>query len=103
MGSKGMKTVTMGLLRDVHGAGKLGVHVAAGISHDLDARGLAHYPDPLPTDQWARVRVYKRNSSIGKFIAAAFSMDDGSDTVLLQLASNDADRIVQRIRELVCD
>jgi hypothetical protein len=99
----GITSFVMHILRDVHGAGKLGVHVVSGISNELDARGLAHYPEEIPTDQYARVKVYRKNSTVGKLMSAALSVDETSNVVIRQLCSSEADKIVQRIRELVCD
>lgn len=99
----GIKSFSMKKLRDVHGAGKLGVHVVLGISNELDSRGLSHYPTELPTDQWEMVKIYRKNSTVGKFMTAALSVDETSNKIIRQLCASEADKILQRIRELVCD
>jgi hypothetical protein len=99
----GVKSFAMSILRDVHGAGKLGVHIVSGISGELDARGLAHFPQDLPTEQWEMAKIYRKNNTVGKFMTAALSVDERSNEVIRQLCSSEADKIVQRIRELVCE
>jgi hypothetical protein len=99
----GVKSFYMHTLRDVHGAGKLGIHIVSGISSELDSRGLAHFPQNLPTEQWEMAKIYRKNGTVGKLMAAVLSVDEKSNSVIRQLCSSEADKIVQRIRELVCD
>ena len=44
-------TFTMDVLRDAHGASKLGVNVRAEISQNLAGIGLGHIPVDLPNYQ----------------------------------------------------
>ena len=96
-------TLEMATLRDVYGAGKLGVHVVAGISEKLDELGLGHYPAELPQQQWERVRVYSRRKPVGKLIRAALTLDDRSDKALREIAGDDAAETLKKVKELVCD
>lgn len=99
----GLLSVDMVKLRDLHGAGKLGVHVVQNISDKLGSVGLGHEPAELPQQQWERVRVYTRGSSVGRIIEAARTVDDKSDAILREVGSDDASETLKRIRELVCD
>jgi hypothetical protein len=99
----GLLTLDMVKLRDIHGAGKLGVHVVQNISDRLDGLGLGHQPDVLPQQQWERVRIYSRGSPVGRVIEAAHTVDDKSDAILREIGKNDADELLKKIRELVCD
>jgi hypothetical protein len=95
-------TVSMGTLRDAHGAGKLGVHVRAAISKELAGRGLGHYPDPLPEYQEQVARIFKLGSPIADLLDAALQPNDDHDEELRQAVSGDAQEKINRIRELVC-
>jgi hypothetical protein len=94
-------TITMMKLRDIHGAGKLGVHVTQNISDKLKSLGLGHFPEELPQQQSEEVRIYVRGSAVGKLIEAVLTVDTPSNKVLREAASNQNNEIVQRIRELV--
>ena len=58
--NQGVCVFTMGMLRDVHQAGKLGSTVVQNISKSLNDLGLGHSPTELFTDQWKSVIVYRR-------------------------------------------
>jgi hypothetical protein len=96
-------TCQMATLRDIHGAGKLGIHVVRNISEQLEHHGLGHYPEELPQDQWKSARIYRLGSPVAKLIRAATSVDDRSDKVLRDMAGGEADDVLKKIRELVCD
>ena len=96
----------MGLLRDVHGAGKLGSIVVSGIHDRLESLGLGHTPQELPTYQWERAIIYrKKGTPVAQMIQAVNSRDEKSDAVLREFANKNsqANDIVKRIKELVCD
>jgi len=99
----GVLTCEMSTLRDVHRAGKLGVHVVASISSELDSRGLGHHPAQLPVNQWEKAKLFRRNTPAGDLIRAALSLDPKSDDVVRAFARNSANDIIKKIRELVCD
>jgi hypothetical protein len=97
-----VKTFSMEVLRDAHGAGKLGVHVRAGISKALRGVGLAHSPDPLPIYQENLVRVYKQGTAVADLIEAATTPGEGRDEELRQAVGGDASDTLAKIKELVC-
>jgi hypothetical protein len=98
--------IEMRVLRDVHGAGKLGTIVVASIRERLESLGLGHAPaDELPRDHWRRVLIYRKGTQVARLIEAANSASEDSDKILREFANKDskASEIVQRVRELVCD
>jgi hypothetical protein len=99
----GVITCQMGSLRDAHGAGKLGINVVANIKEELEGRGLGHIPSELPQNQYAAVRVYKKSSPVGKIIDAVGTIDDRSDKFLRSMSKNESEKILKKIRELVCE
>ena len=101
--SKGVATFEMWQLRDVHGVGRLGKHVATGISEELADRGLAHFPSTLPINQYERARVYRVKSAVGRAITASSTLTEEADNTLRTMADDDAQTVLQRVRELVCD
>ena len=96
-------TCEMWQLRVAHKAGKLGVHVVANISDELDKRGFGHYPAPLPQNQYEKARIYRRSGAIGSLIKAVLSVDKDADEVLKSIGTDDAAETIKKIRELVCD
>jgi hypothetical protein len=105
----GVLTVPMWRLRDNYGAGKLGIHVRAGISQALHSAGLDHYPvketdgHPLPGDQSAMVRIYRQGTPVADLIDAVLHPGPGHDDELRQLVGgNTAEQTLKRVRELVC-
>jgi hypothetical protein len=99
----GVLNIEMMQLREIHGAGKLGVHVAQNISDKLHSLGMGHQPEELPQQQSELVRIYIRGSPVGKLIAAALTIDDNSNRILREAANNEDSQVVEKIRELVCD
>jgi hypothetical protein len=99
----GVLNINMMKLRDIHGAGKLGVHVAQSISDKLVSLGLGHQPEVLPQQQSELVRIYVRGSAVGKLIEAARTIDLASNRLLRETANNEDSEAVRKIRELVCD
>lgn len=101
-GNGGVLTIRMEQLRDVHGAGKLGVHIRAGISDNLRQHGLGHHPPDLPNYQWDEVRIYKQGTAVGRLIEAVLSVSANNDEVIREMAGSDASATLVKIRELVC-
>ena len=73
-------TLTMDILRNAHGAGKLGVNVRAEISQTLAGMGLGHIPQALQKGatreksrfaqgHWSRLGAVLRRSQDGAFAA----------------------------------
>lgn len=96
-------TVDMGTLRDIHGAGKLGVHVVKNISEELELHGLGHYPEELPQDQWQNARIFRAGTPVAKVIRAVMSPDEKGDKILRDLGGGEASDVLKKIRELVCE
>jgi len=101
-GNGDVLTIRMEQLRDVHGAGKLGVHVRAGISDSLRQQGLGHYPPELPNYYWDEVRIYRQGTPVGRLIEAVLSVSANNDEVVREMAGSDASATLVKIRELVC-
>lgn len=57
--NSGLKRVTMEMLRDLEGAGRMGPRVLAAIDTKLSQLGLGHLPDELPVRQEAPVMLYR--------------------------------------------
>lgn len=95
-------TMKMEDLRDMHGAGKLGIHVRTNISKSLRGAGLDHKPDPLPEYQDRNVRVFKQGTAVADLIDAATTPSVEHDEELRQAAGGEASETLDRIRELVC-
>lgn len=95
-------TVSMVLLRDLHGAGKLGIHVRAGISNELKKVGLAHGAGELPGYQYDAVRIYVMGSAAGQLIEAVLQLSPDLDERIREAANNTSTEILTKVRELVC-
>lgn len=102
-GQRGIITVMMRDLRNLHGAGKLGTHVCAEIAGHLKGVGLAHYPSPLPESQDSQVRLYVEDSSIGRVLAAARFPGKRLDNVIRENFPIDSVGVLTRAREIVKD
>ena len=98
----GLVLTTMEALRDVHGVGKLGVHVRKAIHDNLEGQGLGHLPLDLPTYQHEEVRIYKLGSPIAKVVNAVVRPSEAGDDVLRQSVGSDAQLLLTKIKELVC-
>lgn len=97
-------TITMGRLREAHGAGRLGEHVRIDISKALAGIGLGHVPVALPPYQENIVRLYKLGTPVADVINAAILPGPENDEKLKSLAGQDPSRyadIIDRIRDLV--
>jgi hypothetical protein len=101
--SQDVLTVSMENLRDAYGASKLGKIVVENISKALKGQGLGHYPNPLPNYQEGAARIYKIDSHVGQIIEAVFEVGDANDAILRQATEGEANALIQKIRELVCD
>jgi hypothetical protein len=99
----GLMLTTMEVLRDVHGAGKLGVHVRKNISGALAAHGMGHIPESLPTYQHEAVRLYRLGTPIADTINAVMHPTEAGDQILRQGAGSEAQSVLKQIRELVCE
>ena len=95
-------TVPMWVLRNAHGAGRIGIHVKMNISRQLHGLGLEHYPSDLPDSQDDYVRVYKQGTRVAAIYAAMLNPNPSRDQLLREAASGAADEILAAVRELVC-
>ena len=97
-------TTTMGELRDLHGAGKLGQHVASAISKKLAQMGVGHVPSSLPIAQNDQIRLFLHGTPVGTIISTVMTPGEANDAKLLSYAEEDgtgyAD-IIDQIRDLV--
>lgn len=98
----GLLLTTMGVLRDIHGAGKLGVHIRRAISESLAGNGMGHLPAELPAYQEDAVRVYRLGSNVATTIRAVLSPSGAGDDALRRSAGSEAQETLKKIRELVC-
>jgi hypothetical protein len=99
-------TMTMDVLRDANGSGRLGVLVVDEISKVLAGIGLGHIPVILPTYQDEQVRLYKRGTTVGEVIETVLAPGKQNDVKLTERlgdGSPDFAIIVQKIRELVAE
>ena len=75
-GQGGVLQVDLGHLRDLYRAGRAGHIVRSGIHHRLAARGIRHFPSPLPIDQDHAVLLFDESTRAGQLIAAGFEYAD---------------------------
>jgi hypothetical protein len=99
---QGVLTVGMDELRDAKGAGRLGVHVRAGIRKDLAGLGLGHWPRELPESQDELVRIYKQGSPVADLIDAVLEPNLQHDEEIRQAVAKEPAQILRQIRELAC-
>ncbi len=97
-------TITMGTLRDAHGAGKLGPHVSTAISKRLAQMGVGHVPQALPLSQNDQVRLFLHGTAVGDIISMVMTPSEANDTKLLDIVEKSDTSyagIIAQIRDLV--
>ncbi len=99
----GLHTTTMEILRELHGAGRLGKHVRDAISGELAAHGMGHLPEELPSYQEMLVRIFRLGTPIADTVNAVLNPSTGGDQVLRQIGAAQGQDILKKIRELVCE
>ncbi len=99
----GLYTTTMEELREIEGAGRLGQHVRATISGKLTANGMGHLPAELPAYQDYAVRVYRLGTPLADVVNAVLNPSGSGDQILRQVGTSDAQEIIKKIRQLVCE
>jgi len=99
----GTLSLSMALVRDAHGAGRLGVTVRQNISNALDGRGIGHYPPELPDNQNEWVRLTQKGTALAELVYAVLDPNESNDDVLRSAVNNEDQAVIQQIRELVCD
>ena len=98
----GLHTTTMEVLKDLEGAGRLGVNVRWRISRELASHGMGHLPAELPANQWEEVRLYLHGTPVADAVAAVLDPSDKGDEILRSLAAEEAQEKLAQIREIVC-
>ncbi|GAA4283662.1 hypothetical protein GCM10022261_11930 [Brevibacterium daeguense] len=100
----GVLTVEAWVLRDAQGAGRLTRGVNEAICETLAAHGMGaipHTPDLMPTNQDDLVRVYTKESAVGKVLEIANIPGEDNDRLIIESVDDHASDIVQKIRMLV--
>lgn len=101
-----VQTLTMEVLRNALGAGKLGVRVRDEIGQILAGMGLGHVPQELPSYQHEQVRLYKRGTPVGELIETVLKPGELNDQRIVQTcgeSGTDYAAIVIKVRELVAE
>lgn len=99
-------TLSMEVLRNAAGAGRLGVNVRDEISSILAGMGLGHIPVELPAYHHEQVRLYKKGTTVGKVIDIMLEPGESNDRHLIERLGGEQINyavIIERIRDLVND
>ncbi|CAM5574481.1 hypothetical protein [Streptomyces coeruleorubidus] len=99
--SRGLRTVAMGILRDIEGAGRLGIQVREAISRSLESHGMGHFPGELPSSQHDQVRLYLLGSPIADVVKAVLSPTPKGDEALRSINDAGAQEQLRQIGEIV--
>jgi hypothetical protein len=94
----GLHVVTMGTLRDIEGAGRLGNRVLTTISQALQAQGMGHFPAELPGNQSQPVRVFLLDTPVADVVNAVLSPSLKGDATLRDVGS--ADHVREQLRQI---
>lgn len=97
----GVVTVQMYHLRQAHDADRLGSLVRENISKRLQSKGLAHYPDELPSSQHDMARIYRLGTPVGDLIQAVLTPGEGHDETIRKAVSAEAQKALARIKEAI--
>ncbi|WP_310728598.1 hypothetical protein [Streptomyces sp. N2A] len=97
----GLHVVTMGVLRDIQGAGRLGSRVLDTISGQLESHGMGHIPKELPGNQDSPVRIYLLGTPIADIVDAVHNPSLKGDAILRGAGDSEARAQLRQIREIV--
>ncbi|MFD7685538.1 hypothetical protein [Streptomyces sp. NPDC059781] len=97
----GLHVITMGVLRDIQGAGRLGSRVLGAISGQLSSHGMGHLPKELPASQDSPVRIYLLGTPIAEIVDAVHNPSLKGDETLRGVGGSEARAQLQKIREIV--
>ncbi|HEY3139479.1 MAG TPA: hypothetical protein VGJ86_00015 [Acidimicrobiales bacterium] len=101
----GVHRISMGDLRDINGAGKLGIHVVTQIKRSLARAGLSILlrtgTADVPRYQDEYVVIYVTQSKVGEIIEAVQQADLGAVKLLRDLAGDDSAEKLQAIRDIL--
>jgi hypothetical protein len=103
-----IEVVTLQQLREALGYKKLGPRVLSDVSQKLAGQGLGYFPRYVIDDNdlpraWEEVRIYLKDSPVGKVIQAVLDPTETGDQYLLEASGSDnsAAEILDRIRALL--
>lgn len=100
----GVASVQAWQLRDAQGAGRLTQRINENILRSLAGRGLGAIPgepEVMPTSQNEWVRVYSKDTPLGRVLEAAMQPGELQDEVLREGVDGAAAKMVEQIREIV--
>lgn len=93
----GVYRLSMGVLREIGGYGRLGINVRQILSSKLAGIGLGHLPAELPSYQDKDVLLFQYGTPAADVVAAIRGdVADGAESALVHLNSS---RDVERLRE----
>ncbi|TQL21232.1 hypothetical protein [Streptomyces sp. SLBN-134] len=101
MADGGLHIITMGVLRDIQGAGRLGSRVLGTISGQLSSHGMGHLPKELPANQDSPVRIYLLGTPIAEIVDAVHNPSLKGDEILRGAGCSEARAQLQKIREII--
>jgi len=96
--NKGLHKVSMGVLRDIEDAGRLGKIVRDRIHTNLGNHRLGHLPVDLPNDQNDLIRIYDKGSDLSSLIEAVLHPSDAGDKALKSLGGRSASKKLADLR-----
>lgn len=91
-------------LREAQEAGRLTQRINQNILRSLEGRGLGAIPsnsEAMPTSQGEWVRVYAKDTPLGRVLEAAMRPGEIEDEVLREGVDGAAAKMVEQIREIV--
>lgn len=97
----GLHVATMGVLRDIQGAGRLGSRVLGAISKQLASHGMGHIPKELPGNQDSPVRLYLLGTPIADTVDAVHNPSPKGDAILRDVGNVEARDQLRQIRAIV--
>lgn len=98
----GVKSVSMGELRDAVGSGRLGKYVIEGIATALAEQGLGVFPG-LDSNQSTVVRLYILGTPAAELIEAVRTPGKEQDDVIQRFANGKGEVILNEIKKLVLE
>ena len=108
----GTAVVTMGVLRDLSGFGKLGRHVNAQAALQMAANGLGHFPfssDEFPVYQHQNIRVFLKGKGVDRLYQRMWRIpeDDRAaardDQYISDVATSQAREKLDKVKAIVCE
>ena len=101
----GIHRVSMGSLRDINGAGKLGIHVVSQIRRSLSRAGLSILlplgETDVPRYQGEYVTLFLTQSKVGQLVEAVQAADADAVKLLRDLGGDDSAEKLQAMRDIL--